>query len=81
MTRITLDELLDDVKRRLAVKYWNYSFKPDSWFFPSDLSPHNNQFKYRCKKLYEAGMLKRQGSNGDRWGYRYKVKLLEGLEG
>jgi len=73
MKRVTLNEMLDEVKHNLGRKYWSMSFSPDSWFFPSDLSPFNSQFKYRCKKLYEAGMLERQGNSSDRWGYRYRV--------
>lgn len=66
------EEWLLEVKRQLTIKRWNHSFKPNEWFFPSDVIPHSTQFKYRCKKLYEAGLLERSESHG-RWGWRYRV--------
>lgn len=72
---INLVEALEDVKRRLATPKWNISHKPHEWFFAGDVAPHSNTFKYRCKKLYEAGVLERQGDGTNRWGYRYRVPL------
>jgi hypothetical protein len=72
--RLSLDGMLANVKRRLAIKQWSISFKMDDWFFPSDVTSHSSNFKYQCKKLYEAGLLERRGNKTDRWGYRYKIK-------
>ena len=72
--RMKLEEWLAEVKRLLAIKRWNYTHKPDAWFFPSDVAPHSAQFKYRCKKLYEAGLLERHGDSKERWGYQYRIK-------
>jgi hypothetical protein len=72
--RLSLDEMLTNVKRRLAIKQWNISFEPNDWFFPSDVSSHNSLFKYQCKKLHEAGLLERQGYSDSRWGYSYRIK-------
>jgi len=77
----TLDELLSDIKRLLALKRWNYSYEMNDWFFPSDLIPHSTSVKYRCKKLFIAGLLERQGSSSDRWGYRYRIPPSSALEG
>ena len=79
MKRVTLDEMLDEVKHRVGIS--TYHYENGSWFMPNDIAPHSSRFKYRCKKLYEAGLLERQGTSRDRWGYSYRVKLLEGLEG
>jgi len=68
------EEWLEEVKRKLTIKHWNYSHEPDAWFFPSDVAPHDAQFKYRCTRLYEAGLLERHGDSKDRWGYRYRIK-------
>ena len=57
------------------IKISDYSFYSD-WFFPSDLIPHSNSFKYSCKKLYEQGKLERQGDSIDRWGYQYRIKPI-----
>jgi len=67
------EQILEEVIRKLARTYWNYNFKPNEWFFPSDVSPHSTSFKYKCKKLHALGMLERQGDSSDRWGYRYRV--------
>jgi len=72
MKRLSLEQMLETVKHRLTLKFWDYSFEPHDWFFPSDLSPHNAQFKRYCIKLHKAGLLERQ-DNAGRWGYRYRV--------
>jgi len=69
------EEMLEIVKQRLTVIHWNYSFKPHDWFFPNDVAPHSNSFKYKCKKLYSLRMLERQGDNTNRWGYQYRVPV------
>jgi len=71
------EQMLEEVKRRLTLTYWNYSFKPTEWFFPSDVTPYSNSFKYKCKKLHALGMLERQGDGTARWGYRYRVQSNE----
>ena len=70
--RLDFDEMMAQVRRYLTRKYWSMSFTLDSWFFPSDLSPFDAGFKYRCKKLYEMGLLERSASAGRR-GYRYHI--------
>ena len=72
---LTLNELLDEVKRALSIKHWNYSYEPHDWFFPNDVIAHSSQFKYRCNKLYKAGLLDRRGDERDRWGYQYRVLI------
>ncbi len=69
--RTTPEEMLEEVKRRLTVKHWNYSFTPHEWFFPGDAAPHNTTFKRHCKKLHELGLL--EGRQGGRWGRSYRV--------
>ena len=66
-----LSEWLDEVKRK--IHNFPYGHKENSWFFPCDIAPHSAQFKYRCKKLAEAGLLTR-GFNG-RWGYSYRISV------
>lgn len=73
--RLNPDDMIAEVERKLTAKYWNMSFTLDSWFFPSDLCPHSLAFKYRCKKLYELGLLERQGDGRARWGYRYHIPM------
>ncbi|KKL82683.1 hypothetical protein LCGC14_1982290 [marine sediment metagenome] len=67
-----LDESLASVIRALAESRCNTKLKPHAPFFPSDAVPHSSKFKYKCKKLYEAGLLERSEGYG-RWGYRYRV--------
>jgi len=72
--RIDLQEALALVKGMLSRKFWNPKhYEPNDWFFPSDLA-NSPQFKYKCKKLYEVGLLERRGDENDRWGYQYRVK-------
>ena len=66
------DEMMAEVKHKLTREYWNMSFTLDSHFFPSDLSPFDTGFKYKCKKLHELGLLERDDNPG-RWGYRYHI--------
>ena len=75
MARMTIEEMIADLKRRLLAPRWNMKFAIDEWFFPGDVAPHSAQFKYRCKKLYEASLLERQDSSLNRWGYSYRVKV------
>jgi len=70
--RLNPNEMMAEVRHCLIRKYWNMSFTLDSWFFPSDLHPYDASFKYRCKKLYELGLLERDNSAG-RWGWRYHI--------
>ena len=76
MKRLTLDEMLAKVKSLLGHDFWNPNmrYEQTDWFFPSDLIPHSSQFKYQCKKLYEAGLLERHGDGTNRWGYTYRIK-------
>lgn len=74
--RLNPDEMMAEVKERLTAEYWSMSFTLDSWFFPGDLYPHSTAFRYKCKKLYELGLLERQGDWGARWGYRYHIPSL-----
>lgn len=74
MAKPTLEEMLEAIKRLLALPRWNYSYKPNEWFFPSDLIPHSAKLKAQCKKLYENGLLERRGDGCNRWGYSYRVK-------
>ena len=69
-------DMLEEIKRSLAGEFWNHSYMPTDWFFPSDVSPHDSSFKYLCKRLHEIGLLNRSGNPG-RWGYRYQVKEEE----
>ena len=71
--RLTPDEMMAEVREGLTAEYWNYSFTLDSWFFPSDVHPHSTSFKYTCNKLYELGLLERNGSPPGSWGYRYHI--------
>ncbi len=71
--RLTLDEMLIDLKRRMGNPH-RFNIKTDDWFFPCDVTPHSTKLKYRCNKLYKAGILERQGDGKDRWGYRYRIK-------
>ena len=71
--RLTPDEMLADVERRLAIPRWNMNFKSHDWFFPNDVAPHSSKFKYMCKKLHGLGMLERNGGGSNRWGYTYRV--------
>jgi len=70
-------QMLEEVKKRLTEKHWNYSFKPHSWFFPSDAAPHDASFKYKCKRLYKLGLLERRGDSNARWGFSYRVPELK----
>ncbi len=72
--RITPEDMLKEIQKRLTVPTWNYSFKPHEWFFPGDVAPHSTSFKYKCNKLYELGLLERSEGYG-RWGYRYRVPI------
>jgi hypothetical protein len=65
---------LDYVKNALAIKHWNYSFAPNDWFRPDDVSPHDKHFKYICCKLHRFGLLERSDTCG-RWGYRYRIPI------
>ncbi len=61
---------LSDIKKLLKNSKFNY--EKQSWFFPSDLIPHNKQLRDSCKKLYELGALDRcKGSVG--WMYKLKT--------
>ena len=62
---------LEDIKTML--KKSNYKYEEYDWFFPSDLSPFNNKFKYACKKLAEEGLLERGGDAHNKWGYYYRI--------
>lgn len=63
---------LEDIKRLLQnSKYYKTE---NDWFFPSDLISHSNALKYTCNKLFEQGILERQGCVGDRWGYFYRIR-------
>jgi len=70
---------LEDIK--IMLKKSNYKYKESDWFFPNDLSPFNNKFKYACKKLAEKGLLER-GGDAHRGGYDYRInqKLKEELD-
>ena len=67
---MSLDEMFDDIVRHVTSHKFT---SPDGWFFPGDIVPHGNRFKYKCKVLYSAGRLERQGTRHDRWGYRYRI--------
>jgi hypothetical protein len=72
--KLVPEEALADVKRCLLLPQWQRKANPTAWFFPSDIVNHSSSFKYKCEKLYKAGLLERNGSPDDRWGFQYRVK-------
>ena len=74
MARMTPEDMLKDVQESLAIRRRTYNYEPHDWFFPSDVHPHSNSFKYQCKKLHTLGMLERSAGFG-RWGYTYRVPI------
>ena len=69
--RKTPEEMLSNVKRLLEISPHRY--KPNDWFFPSDLISFSRSFKYQCARLYKLSLLERHGDGTNRWGYQYRI--------
>jgi len=76
MTDRKLEAELTDLIRLIQLPR-RYTMTLNDWFFPAELIPHSTKLKYRCNKLYENGLLERQGAANNRWGYRYRIKRDE----
>ena len=75
--KIIYAEWILDLEKRLTATYWNMHFTLDSWFFCGDLAPHSTKIKYRCKRLYELGLVERRGNSSNRWGFQYKLRVMK----